>query len=218
MKLNRTLASLTAGMIVGTVALAEPPQAPVLSAVVNGVSAVVEWNQVAGSDGYRLFYAPIPFRGTESIGSIDVGSMTLFNVGLWPGAAFYVAAGAYNADGVSGYSNIETVVVADSASYTPSGDYTSSGSYTDSGDYTGSGSYTDTGGYTGSGSYTDSGGYTASGSYTDTGGYTASGSYTDTGGYTASGSYTDTGGYTTGGSYTDTGGYTASGSYTPSGS
>jgi hypothetical protein len=64
---------------------------------------------VSEAESYTLYYAPFPYQGEHTIGSIDMGSETLISAELPPGAAFYVAVTAKNSTGESGYSNIELI-------------------------------------------------------------------------------------------------------------
>jgi len=88
-----------------------PPVAPVLTASTYGVTVTVAWSPVANAVGYVLSYAPYPYAGPETIGSVDMGNQTGLSIDLWPGAAFYVAVQAYNSAGGSGYSNIACVII-----------------------------------------------------------------------------------------------------------
>jgi len=81
--------------------------APKLTVTITGTTVSLYWTSVAGATGYALFYAPYPYAGPETIGSIDMGTQTGISVNLWEGAAFYVAVQAYNPAGSSSYSNIE---------------------------------------------------------------------------------------------------------------
>ena len=83
--------------------------APVLTVTAAGNSVSLSWTPVSGATGYSLSYAPYPYTGPETIRSIDLGNRRNISVTLWEGAAFYVAARAYDSDGSSGYSNIEHV-------------------------------------------------------------------------------------------------------------
>ena len=85
-----------------------PPQ---LSYSTNGLNLSIDWTSVTRATGYTLYYAPIPYTGPESIGSIDMGSATSFKIALWDGAAYYVAVSAYNDHDESGYSNIEAFTI-----------------------------------------------------------------------------------------------------------
>ena len=59
-----------------------------------------------GATGYKLYYAPYPYTGPDSIGSFDLGNVTTASYFLWPGAAYYIAVSAYDGSGESAYSNI----------------------------------------------------------------------------------------------------------------
>ena len=85
---------------------ASKPVAPTLTVTIVGTSVTLAWNTVSGATGYTLFYAPFPYTGPETIGSIDMGTETGISVDLWKGASFYVAVQANNSVGSSGYSNV----------------------------------------------------------------------------------------------------------------
>jgi chitodextrinase len=91
----------------GTVALS----APTLSVTTVGTGLTLTWSTVSGATGYTLCYAPYPYTGPDSIGSIDMGIQTAFSTNLWEGAAFYVAVQAYDGAESSGYSNIEYFII-----------------------------------------------------------------------------------------------------------
>ena len=92
-------------------AVTGPPSPPVMSYSTPGTSISINWDSVAGASGYILSYAPYPYTGPQSIGSIDLGNQTSFSYDLWSGAAFYIAVQAYNAQGASSYSNIEYFII-----------------------------------------------------------------------------------------------------------
>jgi formylglycine-generating enzyme required for sulfatase activity len=96
-----------------------PPEAPVLDVSFSGVIVTLSWNSVPNATGYRLFYAPYPYVGPDSIPSVDIGAQTSISATLWPGAGFYVAVQAYNTFGSSGYSNIEYFIIGSSISVNP---------------------------------------------------------------------------------------------------
>ena len=83
------------------------PGSPDVSILINGLNVALNWDTVIGASGYKLHYAPYPYTGPESIGSLDLGNKNNFSAELWEGAAFFVAISAYNSVGESGYSNIE---------------------------------------------------------------------------------------------------------------
>ena len=86
--------------------VSEVPEAPVLTATTSGTTVSISWSRISNAAGYRLFYAPVPYSGSESIGSVDMGNKTGISVDLWKGASFYLSVTAYNSSGISGYSNI----------------------------------------------------------------------------------------------------------------
>jgi hypothetical protein len=84
------------------------PAAPEVSYSLNGLNITVDWNSVPDATGYTLYYAPYPYAGPETIGSLGMKSATSFSIDLWDGAAYYIAVKASNNHGgESGYSNIE---------------------------------------------------------------------------------------------------------------
>jgi hypothetical protein len=86
-------------------------QPPTLSYATNGVNLTASWTSVPEATGYELYYAPYPYTGENTVGSIDVGDDTTFNYTLWDGAAYYIAVKAYNSQETSGYSNIESFTI-----------------------------------------------------------------------------------------------------------
>lgn len=91
-------------------ALAAPPGAsPTMSIAIVGQRVSVSWTPVAGAEGYVLYYAPYP--SADPIYHADMGTSMSLSVDLPPGAAYYAAVRARNADGESDYSNIGTVII-----------------------------------------------------------------------------------------------------------
>lgn len=84
------------------------PAAPTLTYSINGLTVIVSWTAVPDATEYKLSYAPIPYTGEESIGSLNVGNATSFSATLWEGAAFYIAVQASDGESFSNYSNIES--------------------------------------------------------------------------------------------------------------
>ena len=80
--------------------------APEINVATNGIKVTLSWNSIGNADSYTLFFAPYPFIGPETIGSIDLGNNTRFSADLWNGAAFYIAVKAYHDDSSSEFSNV----------------------------------------------------------------------------------------------------------------
>lgn len=87
------------------------PEAPELAIAIDGITATASWSSINGAANYRLFYAPYPYQGEQTIGHVDMGDNTALSVDLFAGAAFYVAVTSLNNDGESQYSNIELLIV-----------------------------------------------------------------------------------------------------------
>ncbi len=88
-------------------AFAEAPQPPLIVVNQDRTTVTVEWSPVSSADGYQLLYAPYPYTGPDSIETIEMGDSTFISSELWDGAAFYVAATAFNNEGSSDFSNVE---------------------------------------------------------------------------------------------------------------
>jgi len=86
---------------------ANPPSASRLSVKTAGTTLSLDWSHSSDADGYTFFYAPYPYQGPQTIGTLDIGDQTTASFDLFGGAAYYVAVEAYNTYGGSGLSNIE---------------------------------------------------------------------------------------------------------------
>jgi hypothetical protein len=95
--------------------LVAAPAAPVLTYSINGFTVTASWTKVPGATEYKLNYAPYPYAGPNSIGSLDIGSETSFSATLWNGAAYYIAVQAGDEEGFSEYSNIEHFILSQSS-------------------------------------------------------------------------------------------------------
>lgn len=90
-------------------ATAEPLAAPTLAVTTEGSTATLSWSPSDGAAGYLLYYAPYP--GAETVAFLDVGDLTILSADLPPGLAFYVAIRAYSESEISGFSNIEAIII-----------------------------------------------------------------------------------------------------------
>lgn len=97
--------------IFGSVSSGSSLAAPSLTVSTDGTTLSLSWTSVAGATGYTLLYAPAPYTGPDSIGSIPLGTQTSLAASLWNGAAFYVAIQAYNSSNSSDFSNIEYFII-----------------------------------------------------------------------------------------------------------
>ena len=87
------------------------PVAPDLSYEASGKEITLDWTPVPGALGYRLYYAPYPFAGMNTIGSLDMGSEVSVSYLLWENAAYYIAIKAFDETSESDYSNIELFIM-----------------------------------------------------------------------------------------------------------
>ncbi|KAF0142681.1 MAG: fibronectin type III domain-containing protein [Stygiobacter sp.] len=73
------------------------------------------WNASAGATGYKLDVSADPNFGSFIAGynNLDVGNVTSFNVnsGLSSGSTYYYRLRAYDIDGITGYSNVISLVM-----------------------------------------------------------------------------------------------------------
>lgn len=90
------------------------PGAPVLSLMTSGQNVTVSWDEVPGATHYTLHYAPYPFNGTETVGSINMGNLTGGVYTLPEDAAYYTTTSATSPSGESGYSNVELILLGES--------------------------------------------------------------------------------------------------------
>ena len=83
--------------------------APTLSVSTSGLDVSLSWSSISGATDYKLYYAPYPFQGEETIGVAELGSTNSLSLTLWDGASFYVTVTADDGTifGESGYSNVE---------------------------------------------------------------------------------------------------------------
>lgn len=100
------------GLICFSMSAMAAPMAPTLTYSVNGLTITASWTSVPEATGYKLSYAPSPYTGPESIGSLDVIGQTSFTATLWEGAAFYIAVQANDGQNLSEFSNIENFTLA----------------------------------------------------------------------------------------------------------
>jgi hypothetical protein len=82
-----------------------------LAAIVDGQQVTLSWEAVDGASGFILFYAPWPFQGIETIGSIDMHGSTSVSAEVPHGFAYFFAMRCYNSTHVSDYSNVGLVQV-----------------------------------------------------------------------------------------------------------
>ena len=71
----------------------------------------INWNEAREAKGYRLYYAPKPYQGEESIHFLDLGIQKQFSIALPSGTSYFVAVKAYNELGESDYSNISSFTI-----------------------------------------------------------------------------------------------------------
>lgn len=107
----KTILMSTLWLVLTMVTTSWALSAPQLSVTTTGTTLTASWTAVPGVQGYHLVYAPYPYTGPESIESLNLGDVTNVSYILWDGAAYYLAIESYNAQEVSGYSNIEYFIM-----------------------------------------------------------------------------------------------------------
>ncbi len=98
-------------MIVGLNTPVFALDAPTLTTTTSGVAVSFSWSSAPGATGYIIYYAPCPYTGPNSIGSLNVGEQTDISGDLWDGAAFYLAMKSSNGAEESVFSNIESIFI-----------------------------------------------------------------------------------------------------------
>ena len=89
------------------------PSAPILSSDTDGIQLSLNWSAVSSASGYKLYYAPSPYTGPESVEILELGNTTSIGGTLWADAAFFIGITAYDADGESEISNVVQVEMTD---------------------------------------------------------------------------------------------------------
>ena len=104
-KLTESLVTATLLGLSTTFAQASPPTPPDINISSVGQQIIVNFDPIAGAEGYRLYYAEFP--SLSLIQSIDLGNKTQFKATLNNIHYFASAVKSYNSEGESGYSTIE---------------------------------------------------------------------------------------------------------------
>ena len=108
--MNRPLISAISFVLFSTASFAAPPEAPALTAKVDGLNVNLSWTEVEGATGYALYYAPSPFLGADSVERFEKGNSLTNQSTLFLGDSYFVAIKAYNENKEeSQYSNVELV-------------------------------------------------------------------------------------------------------------
>ncbi len=89
------------------------PSPPVMSVIVAETRVTITWSEVGGATGYFFSYAPSPYTGPGSIVTLHMGTANTFSATLSPGSAFLTAVQAQDSTGLSVFSNIEEVKIAE---------------------------------------------------------------------------------------------------------
>ena len=89
------------------------PSAPILSSDTDGIQLSLNWSAVSSASGYKLYYAPSPYTGPESVEILELGNTTSIGSTLWADAAFFIGITAYDADGEGEISNVVQVEMTD---------------------------------------------------------------------------------------------------------
>jgi hypothetical protein len=78
---------------------------------IQGQQVSLTWEPMDGATSVYLFYAPWPYQGPETIGSLDLGTSTSISASVPHGFAYYLTIRVNNNQGMSDYSNIVLVQV-----------------------------------------------------------------------------------------------------------
>lgn len=101
---------LTLAFLVSSSALGQLSN-PRLSVGTDRQNLNLSWNSVQGATGYRLYYAPYPYAGSETVQTLDLGEQLSLEGELPEGSSYYVAIEAYDALASSAFSNVEYFVL-----------------------------------------------------------------------------------------------------------
>lgn len=84
---------------------------PALNVNKNGLHVVFSWTNIPDARGYLFYFAPLPYTSSQTIQEVNLGNIQHFSVTLWEGASFIVAIRAFDQNGASDFSNIESVTI-----------------------------------------------------------------------------------------------------------
>ncbi len=82
-----------------------------MNLAVEGKKVSVNWNEDNQATGYRIYYAPKPFKGEHTINFLEMGNEKQYSIDLPSGSSYFVAIKSYNKLGESDYSNIESFII-----------------------------------------------------------------------------------------------------------
>ena len=84
----------------------------ILSSYIAGFHVKLSWNNAGNYNDYILYYAPYPYTGPETIGTVDLGNMNSIEFDLWQDAAYYIAVMPYDSNNNAGeLSNVELLQI-----------------------------------------------------------------------------------------------------------
>ena len=89
------------------------PVPPTLSVIVAETRVTFTWSEVGGATGYFFSYAPSPYTGPGSIITLAMGRANTFSATLGSGEAYFTAVQSQDSTGLSVFSNIEEVKIAE---------------------------------------------------------------------------------------------------------
>ena len=108
---NKLLTILFAASLgVCSTALAQLPT-PRLAVATDRQELSLNWDGVAGAKGYRLYYAPYPYTGPDTVQMLDMGLELTLGGELPEGSSYLVAVEAYDETSVSPLSNTEYFIL-----------------------------------------------------------------------------------------------------------
>lgn len=91
-------------LFISQVTIADVPK---LNVSVIATKLTLTWSHLEGASNYRLYYAPSPYTGPETVAHLDMGTTTEISSLLPETSSFFVAVTAFVAGNESEFSNIE---------------------------------------------------------------------------------------------------------------
>jgi len=101
---------LLLGVMLSQSALAQL-DSPRLALGTNTTELTLSWSNVPNASGYRVYYAPYPYTGPDTVATLDMGLESSLDGELPEGSSYIVAVEAYDDTSVSALSNAEYFIL-----------------------------------------------------------------------------------------------------------